>query len=77
LPFGLLICFLFQCYLKKALYYLSPNVIRLRLYGFNSHRFCMGKADLVSFLVLVLSISLGAVSHIIWDEFTHQAGWGP
>lgn len=31
--------------------------------------------SLSRFLMVVASLALGAVSHIVWDSFTHQWGW--
>jgi hypothetical protein len=72
LPAGLGLIWLFHNFLKAPLILLLPDDHRLRLVSV-SQRFDFLP---VSRLVLIcVSILVGALTHILWDSFTHRYGW--
>jgi hypothetical protein len=48
-----------------------PQGIAQRCQNFQSH----DRINLAHLIILVISIWLGAMSHIVWDSFTHSTGW--
>ena len=72
LPFGLLLLWLFHRYAKEPLWAWLPEAIRQRV-RLGSRTLPL-KGARQSAIVLV-SILLGAVTHILWDSFTHNLYW--
>ncbi|MGO4212806.1 DUF4184 family protein [Terriglobus sp. 2YAB30_2] len=71
LPLSLAVLWLFQQYVADALIATAPRLFPLRQNP-------MGKiftSSIPTFFVMVLSILLGAATHIIWDAFTHPGFW--
>jgi Domain of unknown function (DUF4184) len=48
-----------------------PQMIAQRCQKF----WAVDRLDLAYLIILVISIWLGAISHIVWDSFTHPTGW--
>ena len=72
LPPGLLLLWLWHELLKRPLLELAPESHRIRLAS------CVGEFSFGPgrrFLLVCVSILLGAATHIIWDSFTHPWGW--
>ena len=70
LPLGIVLCFLFQNIIKKPFIENSPNFIQYRvteLKNLNWKKYFMD-----NWIVVCLSILIGAYSHIFWDSFTHS-----
>lgn len=73
LPVAVLICFTFHLLIKKALIPHLPVVLFRRWGGYvdkdwltywKGHR-----------LVVILSCSFGILTHLLWDNFTHEVGY--
>lgn len=72
IPASLIVLWLFHHILKRPLVSLFPI----------SHQQCLipfiqefSFTPFWRFLKIMLSIALGALTHIVWDAFTHQSGW--
>jgi hypothetical protein len=72
LPMGLIALWIFHRFLKLPILTLLPANHRKRLtpladeFGFRPWR---------HFGVLVVSLAVGALTHVVWDSFTHSKGW--
>jgi hypothetical protein len=72
-PVSLAMLWLLHSVLKYPLISLLPEAHRKRLLtATRAFRF----GPLSRFIVIVLSIVLGAVTHLVWDAFTHEEEWG-
>ncbi|MDN3579743.1 DUF4184 family protein [Mucilaginibacter flavus] len=73
IPLGLLLAFLYQAFIKNNLIENLPAVLNRR---FSTFRGTYKDGTLFQyFTVAVISISIGAVSHLVWDSFTHPHGY--
>lgn len=73
IPISLLAALLFHQIIKKGLIENLPSF-------FSSRLDVLKKTDWMdylrnNFIIVVLSIVIGAISHILWDGFTHQSGY--
>lgn len=72
LPLGTLVLWMFHTLMKWPLFSLCPQALQERLmepaqgFAFRS----MGRQ-----LLIILSILIGAGTHLLWDCFTHEYGW--
>jgi hypothetical protein len=57
--------------LTQPLLAIVPQGIAQRCQDFQSR----DQIDLAYLMILVISIWFGAISHIVWDSFTHPTGW--
>ncbi|NUQ28693.1 MAG: DUF4184 family protein [Acidobacteriaceae bacterium] len=71
LPLSLAVLWLFQQYVADAIVSIAPRLFPLRQDSIEK----MFTWNIPAFLVMVLSILLGAATHIIWDTFTHPSFW--
>ena len=73
LPIGLAITLLFLVVVKRALFELAPSGLQRRL-----ARFLPGPQRLTAHVIAVLALAVctGAMTHIVWDAFTHRDAWG-
>jgi hypothetical protein len=69
-PCGVVLWLAFQFVLKRPLILLAPDVLRSRLIGFVS----APRLSELAALSTVLSVALGALTHVVWDAFTHANG---
>jgi len=73
LPAGLLMLWLWHVILKNALVELLPDSHYRRLLPLcGPFRF----RPMSRFALIVVSVLVGAFTHIAWDSFTHHYGWG-
>lgn len=72
LPLGLASLGIFHFLIKYPALSLLPLNHQHRLYNVASN---FSFLPLHRFLLIVLSILLGAFTHILWDSFTHPQGW--
>jgi len=72
LPLSLLILWLFHRYVKSALHTLTPGLFPLPQEPDPSGS---GLLDWHRWLLVVVSVLMGAVTHIWWDAFTHPGFW--
>lgn len=70
-PLGLLFFWIFQHHLKRPAIYLMPRYIQSRLTQFEAPISLRQ-----NFFKVILSLMLGAFTHILWDGFTHLNGIG-
>ncbi|MEM9089616.1 MAG: DUF4184 family protein [Cyanobacteria bacterium P01_F01_bin.53] len=71
IPSALLLLFLGRYLLWRPVLALLPNNIAHRLPVHCPYQFL----PINRLLVIILSVALGALTHIIWDNFTHDYGW--
>ena len=71
LPVGLAVLWIFQQVMKRPLISLAPRSHQQRLVPL-AEPFHWGGAGRVA--LIVASLLLGAVSHLVWDAFTHDRG---
>lgn len=71
LPIGLICYLLFHWLIKGPVLALMPAAFLKRL-GHYCHHF--NELPKASWLAVVISLLIGATSHIIWDAFTHSTG---
>ena len=72
LPLGLIVLFIYNRLIKDKLIVHLPAAINARFSQYQNSRH---KYNLLYFLIAIVSILIGASSHILWDSFTHPAGY--
>lgn len=72
LPAGFAVFYIFQKWLKIPLIHLFPDSQQAKLARFAT---VFAIEDRLHFLRILLSLLIGAITHIIWDSFTHHHGW--
>ncbi len=70
IPMGLTVYFLYHLLMAPVIVSLLPKFIQKHLHT----DLFMGRLPNIPAYTLVFSIVLGALTHIIWDFFTHQSG---
>ena len=73
LPLGILFAFIFHNIVRNKLFYNLPTVLKTRLLAFND--FNWNYYFKKNWFVVIVSIIIGALSHIFWDSFTHDSGF--
>ncbi len=73
LPTGILLAFVFHNIVKDMLFDNSPKIARSRLVLFKN--FVWNQYFRKHFLVVIISILFGSLSHLFWDGFTHIHGY--
>lgn len=73
LPLAIILCFIFHLLVKNPLINNLPAFLRRRLITFNTFNWI--NAWRSKWPVIVVSILIGASSHLLWDAFTHQTGF--
>ena len=77
LPITLVCAALFQRLAKWPLLLVAPEVIARRIVPFARAAWPELRGGRVATIAsLVVSALLGAVTHVVWDSFTHGNGWG-
>ena len=71
-PVGLVLLWLFHALAKWPLLSLLPISLQRRLFK-HAQGFTFG--PLKRFLLILLSLLVGSITHIVWDSFTHGHGW--
>ena len=72
LPLSLIILWLYQSYLRPGLYAVAPRLFPFREESLKERPAFRGLKQL---MLIVVSILLGALTHILWDSFTHDNMW--
>jgi len=73
LPLGLILLFVYQLLVKEAIILHLPDFLNRR---FSKFRGVDNQGSFFQyFTIAALSIFIGAVSHILWDGFTHPYGY--
>ena len=73
LPIGLLLAFLFHNFVRDTLYDNLPLTFRNRLETFKV--FNWNDYFRQSYFAVIISVLIGATSHLFWDSFTHIDGY--
>jgi hypothetical protein len=73
LPAGLILLGIFHFVIKLPILALLPNMHQRRLYYF-AKSFSLFPPK--HFLLIIISILFGALTHLAWDAFTHPKAWG-
>ncbi len=73
LPLGILLAFIFHNIIRNRLYENLPLFLKSRFSEFSSFNF--NSYFKKKWLVVVISVLIGAFSHILWDNFTHETGY--
>ena len=73
LPLGILLCFLYHDLIRNSLFEDLPRFLRSRFSNFK--QFAWNEYFKSSWIIIILSIFIGGVSHIFWDSFTHAHGY--
>jgi hypothetical protein len=73
LPVGFLVALLFHEIIKKKLIENLPSFFQYRLEILKNTKWIDYLK--VNFLCVLISILIGAFSHIFWDSFTHESGY--
>lgn len=72
LPIGLILTFIFHNLVRNSLFKNLPTPLSSRLLRFTT--FDWNAYFRSSWIVVIISLVIGAASHIFWDGFTHRDG---
>ncbi len=73
LPMSILLAFIFHNIVRNTLYENLPKFIKSKLIRFM--QFNWNQYFIKNYFAVIISILIGAVSHIFWDSFTHFEGY--
>jgi len=73
LPLGFILAFIFHDIIRDSLFDNLPKVLKSRLSSFP--QFSWNGYFKQNWLVVTISILIGAISHLFWDSFTHSNGY--
>ncbi|MBS1571115.1 MAG: DUF4184 family protein [Bacteroidetes bacterium] len=73
MPLGLLLCFIFQNIVRNNLFVNLPTFLQSRFLTFK--QFNWNRHFKENWSVVIISILIGAASHLFWDGFTHSNGY--
>lgn len=73
LPLGILLAFIFHNIVRDSLFDNLPTILKSRLTKFK--QFDWNNYFKKNWLVVAISVLIGAASHIFWDSFTHDHGY--
>lgn len=73
LPIGLLMAFIFHNIVRKTLFDNLPVFLKSRFFTYNTFNWNIYFKK--NWFVVLVSLFIGAVSHIFWDSFTHIDGY--
>lgn len=73
LPLGLFLAFIFHNIVRNSFFDNLPNFLKSRFLKFR--QFNWNEHFKINWFVVIISIFIGASSHIIWDSFTHENGY--
>lgn len=73
LPAGILLSFVFHNLIRNSLYDNLPKTFRSRLEAFKLFKWNDYFKN--HYFVVIISILIGAASHLLWDSFTHAQGY--
>jgi len=73
LPLGVLLTFLFHNIVRDSLFQNLPNALKGRFISFTSFKW--NEYFRKNWLVVIVSVFIGASSHLFWDGFTHLHGY--
>lgn len=70
LPMALLIAFVFHNLVRDSLFMNLPGILKSRLLKFT--RFRWNRYFKENWVIVIISVTIGASSHLFWDSFTHE-----
>ena len=73
LPLGILLAFIFHNIVRDILFDNLPTILKSRVMKFKM--FDWNNYFKRNWLVVTISVLIGAGSHIFWDSFTHDQGY--
>ena len=73
LPLGILLAFIFHNIVRNSLYENLPIFLKTRFSQFK--KLDWNQNFKKNWLVIIVSVLIGAISHIFWDSFTHENGY--
>lgn len=73
LPLGILVAFIFHNIVRNKLFPNLPLLLKSRLMRFKG--FDWNAYFQQNWFVVIISVLIGAASHILWDSFTHDHGY--
>jgi Domain of unknown function (DUF4184) len=71
LPLALLVCFIYHLIVRNPLFDNLPMFLKERFIIYK--KFNWIKYFLKSWIIVFISVLIGAASHILWDAFTHES----
>jgi hypothetical protein len=69
-PFGLVVCFIYHLLVRNSLFDNLPSFLKDRFIVYR--KFDWSKYFLKNWAIVLVSLIIGAVSHILWDGVTHN-----
>lgn len=73
LPLGLLLAFIFHNIARNSLFDNCPTILKTRFIAYR--QFDWNGYFKRNWFVVIISILIGAASHMFWDSFTHDHGY--
>ncbi|WP_417444967.1 DUF4184 family protein [Joostella sp.] len=73
LPLGILLAFIFHNIIRNSLFDNLPIFLKSRF--LHLKQFNWNKNFKKKWLIIIISVLIGAISHILWDSFTHDNGY--
>lgn len=73
LPLGILLAFIFHNVVRNGLFFNLPTFLQSRFSKFT--HFNWNEYFKKNWIVVMISIFIGAFSHLFWDSFTHDDGY--
>jgi len=70
-PLAFILVILYELYIKDPLIAHLPGTLNRKFYWFRGYR---SHYTVGYFIMILISVSLGAASHLFWDSFTHPGG---
>ena len=71
IPLALLLCFIYHLIVRNSLFDNLPDYLRGKVVQFQNFQWTQYFKR--HWVLVVLSVSFGAASHILWDGFTHES----
>jgi hypothetical protein len=73
LPLAIILSFIFHNIVRNQLFYNLPGNIRSRILIFTD--FNWNNYFKTNWIIVIISILIGVISHLFWDGFTHNHGY--
>lgn len=73
LPLGIIITFVFHTMVRNALFLNLPKQIKTRLLTYQTFEWT--QYFKCNWIVVIISLLIGIMSHLFWDSFTHHHGY--
>ncbi len=73
LPLGILLAFIFHNIVRNPFYENLPLFLKSRFIKFLNFNFNLYFKK--NWIIVLISILIGAFSHMLWDSFTHESGY--